>query len=80
MLKLDFTAGFVQHQKVIPGWPCHYGMLRVNTVGDDVNVVVVIFVAVDGKKCLVIGHANCFEGLGSGYRSLVKGGLLACRP
>jgi FixJ family two-component response regulator len=33
-------------------------MVRVNTVGNDVNVVMVFFVAVDRKECLVDGHAN----------------------
>jgi hypothetical protein len=55
-------------------------MLRVDTVGNDVNVVVVIFVAVDRKECLVVGHANRFECLGGGGRGLVDGGLLASLP
>ena len=55
-------------------------MVRVNTVGNDVNVVVVIFVAVDRKKCLVVGHANRFERPGGGGCGLVNGGPLALLP
>ena len=55
-------------------------MVRVNTVGNDVNVVVVIFIAVDRKECLVDGHANRFERLGGGGRGLVNGGPLARLP
>jgi hypothetical protein len=80
LFKFDLPTGFVQHQEVIARWPGQHQMLRVHTVGNDVDVVVVIFVAVDRKKCLVVGHANRFERLGGCDRGLVNGRLLASLP
>ena len=80
LFKLDFSTGFVEHQEVISGWACQYQMVRVNAVGNDVDVVMVIFVAVDRKERLVVGHANCVERLGCSGSGLVNAWLLASLP